>query len=106
MTDVGASCISEALRRSTAPLECVSIKGNRITNHLKGFVKDWVLFRHAQCRCGMLTCVCVEEEEEEEVFHFEDGNRVFVEGKEENTGEDMEVGEEGGEEKSRRWRHK
>ena len=102
MTEVGATCISEALRRSTAPLECVSIKGNRITNHLQGFVKDWVLFRHAQCRCGMLTCVCVEEEEEEEMIHYADGNRVFVAGKE----EDREVGEEDGEEKSQRWRHK
>tara|TARA_B110000208_G_scaffold161306_1_gene196879 strand:- start:281 stop:2203 length:1923 start_codon:yes stop_codon:yes gene_type:complete len=48
ITNVAASKLADALRESSVPLESMSIRDNKITSHLKGFIKNWVIFRESQ----------------------------------------------------------
>ena len=48
LTNISASALADSLRKSKAPLESLPIRDNNITSHLKGFVKNWVIFRESQ----------------------------------------------------------
>ena len=68
LTNVSALLLAETLRESAAPIESLPIRGNNITSHLKGFVKNWVLFRESQ----------VESEEEDSGMEMDDDDDVSV----------------------------